>query len=336
MPAGIFSLDTLIDTIWAALTGGSYNLAEAFQALGAGLWSIMCLWAFANEALDMAMGRGTNLPKLLLRWAVIGAVLAAWPAMAAKLYGVAGDLASPAAGFPDLRDLFTAFMQGHQQMQNADQAAAAGQESLGIAAALAALPTAMMMNQVAALGGFVCLVCFAVVVVSVAGLFMILAMYLVLGPVFIPLGMTDAFSSFFYKWIGVVLAFFLVIPLYGGALCIIFALLGGSVVQFTNLTALPSLEHVFQAVIGPILSVGLILGVNRVATSLTGSYFGQSGSMAFSIGLAATGIGARLGLSAATAGANAPAAATGSTSGAVTAAVGSAPATGGATTAVRS
>jgi len=82
---------------------------------------------------------------------------------------------------------------------------------------------------------------------------------------------------------------------------------------------------VFTVIMGPILAVGLILGVNRVASGLTGAYFGQQGSMAFTIGLAAAGIGARLGLSAATAGVGAPAAVGGASvgsSGAVTAAVG--------------
>ncbi|HOT02422.1 MAG TPA: type IV secretion system protein, partial [Acidobacteriota bacterium] len=216
------------------------------------------------------------------------------------------------------------YLDGYSKMQNTDQAAVAGQGSLGMMGAIVALPTAMTLHQISTLGGLVAILCYAIMLVSVAGIFSMLGIYLILGPVFIPLGLTDAFSSFFYKWVGVVLSFFLVIPIYGATLAVIMALLGGSVINLSNLVGLPSLEHVFQAVIGPIISVGLILGVNKIASSLTGAYFGQTGSMAFSIGAAAAGIGAKLGLSAATAGAGAPAAAgAGGASGsaAVTAAV---------------
>lgn len=303
MPENTFALDTLIQIIWTALHGGhgDYDIAGAFHVLGNGLWQIMCVWAFANEAMDMAAGKGTNLPKLLLRWAVISAVLLAWPVMADNLYGAAMRLA--AAIIPDSETVFLKLMEGYAAMQGADQAAVAGQGLLGGLGSLAALPSALMMHQAAMVGGLVAMACFLILLVSVAGIFMIFAMYLVMGPVFIALGMTDAFSGFMYKWIGVVLSFFLVIPLYGAALCIVLAVVGSTGFNLANLQGLPSLDHVFNAVMGPILAVGLILAVNRVAGALTGSYFGQQGSMAFTIGMAAAGIGARLGLSAVSAGA---------------------------------
>ena len=321
MPEGIFSFGTLARTIWDALNGTSFNAAEGFLVLGTGLWGIMCLWAFAHEAIDIASGKGTNLPKLLLRWAIIGALLAAWPTMADNLFNVAARLADQ---MPDAGQLASYYLEGYSKMQNTDQAAVAGQGSLGMMGAIVALPTAMTLHQISTIGGLVAILCYAIMLVSVAGIFSMLGIYLILGPVFIPLGLTDAFSSFFYKWVGVVLSFFLVIPIYGATLAVIMALLGGSVINLSNLVGLPSLEHIFQAVIGPIISVGLILGVNKIASSLTGAYFGQTGSMAFSIGAAAAGIGAKLGLSAATAGAGAPAAAGAggaSGAGAVTAAV---------------
>lgn len=330
MPEEIFSLSTLIGTIWTALNGGSYNLAGGMQTLGAGLWSVMCVWAFASEALDLAAGKGTNLPGLLLKWGLVGAVLVYWPEASTALYDAAKTLTAPGSGMPNLRDLYVAFTQGYRQMQELDAAAAASQIPLGgVVSQLAAIPAAMTMNLHSAIGGLVCLMCYAIVIISLAGTFMIFAMYLVMGPVFIPLAMTEAFSSFFYKWVGVVFSFFLVIPLYGGALCVIFAILGGSVPNLQNYTALPSLEHVFQLAIGPLLSVGLILGVNRIASSLTGSYFGQAGSMAFSIGAAAAGIGGRAALGAA-APAAAPAAAGGTAASAVTAATGGAASAGAA------
>jgi len=315
MPENTFALGTLIQIIWAALHGsqGGFDIAGAFSVLGNGLWQIMCVWAFANEAIDMASGKESNLPKLLLRWAIISAVLLSWPTMADNLYGAAASLSN--AIIPNTTALYGKFMEGYRLMQGADQAAVAGQGFLGVYGSLAALPSAMMMQQMATLGGLVAMVCFLILLVSVAGIFMVFAMYLVMGPVFIALGMTEAFSGFMYKWIGVVLSFFLVIPLYGGALAIIVAILGGSVVNLANLQGLPSLDHVFTVIMGPILAVGLILGVNRVASGLTGAYFGQQGSMAFTIGMAAAGIGARLGLSAATAGAGAPVAAGGAAAG---------------------
>lgn len=324
MPENTFALDTIIDIIWQAVHGnaGGYDVAGLFQTMGGVLWQIMCLWAFANEAIDMASGKGTNLPKLLLRWAIISAVILAWPSMADHLYAGAQGMASYI--IPKTTDVYGYFMQGYTLMQNTDQAAVAQQGFLGLFSSIAAIPSAMVINQVAAIGGLVAIISFCVLLVSLAAVFMIFAMYLIMGPVFIPLGMTEAFSSFMYKWIGVILSFFLVIPLYGAALAIIIALYGSSTINLANIQGLPSVDHVFNMIIGPILSVGLILGVNKVASVLTGSYFGQAGSMAFSIGAAAAGIGAKLGLSAATAGAGAPAAAgAGGASGsaAVTAAV---------------
>lgn len=324
MPENTFALDTIINIIWQAVHGnaGGYDIAGLFQTLGGVLWQIMCLWAFAHEAIDMAAGKGTNLPKLLLRWAIISAVILAWPSMADHLYeGVVGI---GSYVIPKTTDVYGFFMQGYTQMQNTDQAAVAHQGFLGLFSAIAAIPSAMMINQISTIGGLVAIISFCILLVSLAAVFMIFAMYLIMGPVFIALGMTDAFSSFMYKWIGVILSFFLVIPLYGAALAIIVALYGSSTVNAANIQGLPSADHVFNMIIGPILSVGLILGVNKVASTLTGSYFGQAGSMAFAIGTAAAGIGARLGLSAATAGAGAPAAgAAGSagSAGAVTAAV---------------
>ncbi|HOB54196.1 MAG TPA: type IV secretion system protein [Acidobacteriota bacterium] len=324
MPENTFALGTLIDIIWQAIHGeaGGYDIAGAFQDFGGILWQIMCLWAFAHEAIDMAMGKGTNLPKLLLRWAIISAVILAWPSMADHLYTAADNLAG--AVIPKLQDVFNLFKTGYCQMQNTDQTAVTQQGFLGLFSSIAAIPSAMMINQISTIGGAITIVCFAILLVSLAGVFMIFALYLIMGPVFIALGMTDTFSSFMYKWIGVVLSFFLVIPLYGAALAIIIALYGSSVINMANIQGLPSMDHVFNMIIGPILSVGLILGVNKVASTLTGSYFGQAGSMAFAIGTAAAGIGARLGLSAATAGAGAPAAGTAGSAGsagAVTAAV---------------
>jgi len=289
------TLPTLLQIIWEALHGS--DVFDAFQVMGLTFFNVMCVWAFAMEAIQMAEGKGMNLTKLLLRFAVINGVLLAWPTMADHIY--TGAVAMSGMVIPDLNVLYHHLIEGMSQMQAADEAAQAGLGTLAsLASIIAAIPNLIITQQLTMISMLAICVCCLVVLVSVAGLFFILGAYLIMGPVFIALGMTDAFAGFMYKWIGVVLSFFLVIPLYGAALQAIAAIIGGAAPNLANLTGLSSIGHVFVTLTGPLLALGIIFAVQKIASSLTGAYFGNTGSLAFTIGVAAAGVGARLGLSA--------------------------------------
>jgi len=289
-----FLLSDVIQIIWDALHGS--DVAHAFQFLGITFFNIMCFWSLFKVALSMADGKDFKLTEWLFRWAIINGFMIGWPTFADKLYLAATNIGG--AIMPDQDKVYESFMVGYNAMNASDQAANAALGTLGSGLSLlAALPSAFVTHQLSSIGMLVVVLCYIVVLLAVAGLYFILGAYLIMGPVFIALGMTDEYAGFMYKWIGVVLSFFLVIPLYGSALHVITALAGGGAVNLSNLQGMPGVGHMFASLAGPVISIGIIFAVGKIASSLTGSYFGNTGSLAFSIGVAAAGIGVRMGMS---------------------------------------
>jgi len=289
-----FLLSDVIQIIWDALSGS--DVADAFLFLGITFFNVMCFWSLFKVALSMAEGKDFKLTEWLFRWAIINGFMIGWPTFADKLYAAAATIGG--AIMPTQQSVYESFMVGFNNMNAADQAANAALGTLGSPLSLlASLPTALITHQLSSIGMLVVVLCYIIVLLAVAGLYFILGAYLILGPVFIALGMTEEFAGFMYKWIGVVLSFFLVIPLYGSALHVITALAGGGAVNLSQLQGLPGVGHMFASLAGPIISIGIIFAVGKIASSLTGSYFGNTGSLAFSIGVAAAGIGTRMGMS---------------------------------------
>src|SRR5437764_12237407 len=98
--------------------------------------------------------------------------------------------------------------------------------------------------------------CYALILINIAGSLTILAMNLVLGPVFFALSFDRDFRGHAQHWFAAVLSYFMLIPLYGAALTVAATIPGAALPA--NLFGMPSSEPVLAQVIGPFMSAGLV------------------------------------------------------------------------------
>ena len=110
--------------------------------------------------------------------------------------------------------------------------------------------------------------CYALILINIAGSLTILAMNLVLGPVFFALSFDRDFRGHAQHWFAAVLSYFMLIPLYGAALTVAATIAGAAVPA--NLFGMPSSAQVMAQVIGPFMSVGVVFSTNKIVNALVG------------------------------------------------------------------
>ena len=289
-----FSLTSLIQVIWQAVTGGvgGVNYVTVFSQIAVVIWGFMGFVMFASEALDLAAGRGFKLDKKLVVYAFLGLLIFVWPNAANNSYNAAANMAEAFMGDSDA--ILDTLMGSYLDMQDVDETTV---EETGlwdrVSAILVMLPQKIGQVFFTGIGVLITLACYILILIMIAGMFATFAMTLALGPVFVALGLSEHFRQYAWRWFGCYLTYFLAIPLYGAALQIVVAIFGAGVVDLSQMQGGVGMDHMAVSVFGPLVSLGVVFAVSKVVSGLTGGAMGGTGSLAMSLGMGAAGIAGR-------------------------------------------
>ncbi len=280
------NLSDLLTTLWQALRGnigGGYDFVAVYSALGAILWAFLLFKVFLQEGLQVVSGHGSELPKILVKYLFVAGMFAIWPAASDSIFSAVKTLAT--TFYPSLNGLLDT-MSGSMGFMQANQQATSNSQGL-VSTVLGTLYNFTLGSLFVLIGMVVLFVCYALIMINIAGSLTILAMNLVLGPVFFALAFDRDFRTHALHWFAAVLSYFMLIPLYGAALTVAATIAGAAVPP--NLFGLPSSAQIAAQVIGPLMAVGVVFSTNKIVNALVGGAAGSGlGSMA--LGVAGVGI----------------------------------------------
>jgi hypothetical protein len=111
-------------------------------------------------------------------------------------------------------------------------------------------------------------------------------MNLVLGPVFFAMAFDREFRPHALRWFMAVLSYFMLIPLYGAALTIGVSVLA---VAAANPFGSATSGQVAAQLLGPVLSLGIVLSTNKIINALVGGAAG-AGLGQITLGVAGTAL----------------------------------------------
>jgi len=272
----VFDFLTLI---WRALRGqtGGPDFVLVYDALGAVIWAFLLFKVFLTEGIQVASGNRTELPKILIKYLFVAAMFAVWPVASNHIFDAVIALAN--MFFPDMSTLLSRLGNSMELMRAGEQAAS---QELGLFSMLVGTLQNLTAGLIfSAIGMMVLFLCYMLILLSVMGAMTILAMNLVLGPVFFALAFDRDFRSIAIHWFSAVLSYFLLIPLYGAAITIAVAIVGAAIP--TQVIGLSSVAQVAAQLFGPFMAVAVVFSTNKVINALVG---GASGS-----GLASSVVG---------------------------------------------
>jgi hypothetical protein len=277
------AISELLANIWANLrgSGSGTDYVTVYDALGAVLWGLILFKVFLQEGLQVASGAETSLPRIFVKYLFVAAMFAVWPRAATALFDAVIKLAE--LFYPDLNKLLLD-MNTHMRGMSESEAAAGNTQGF-LESILGTIYNFTIGNLLVLIGMLILFLCYALVLVNIAGSVTVLALNLLLGPVFFALAFDRDFRSHSLHWFAAVLSYFMLIPLYGAALAVAATLLGSSLPG--DLFGLPSSAQVLAQLIGPIMSVGVIFSTNKLINALVG---GAAGSGAGSMALGLTGV----------------------------------------------
>jgi hypothetical protein len=282
------NLSDLLTTLWSALRGnigGGRDFVVVYTALGAILWAFLLFKIFLQEGIQVATGHGTELPKILVKYLFVAAMFAVWPQAANSIFSAINTLAT--MFYPSLNGLLDT-MAGSMNVMGGGQQAASNSQGL-VSTVLGTVYNFTIGSLFVGIGTIILFLCYALIMINIAGSLTILAMNLVLGPVFFALAFDRDFRSHAQHWFAAVLSYFMLIPLYGAALTVAAAIAGAAIPA--NLFGMPSGAQIAAQLIGPLMSVGVVFSTNKVVNALVG---GASGSGLGSMALGVAGVGASL------------------------------------------
>lgn len=282
------NLSDLLTTLWAALRGNlgsGHDFIVVYTALGALLWAFLLFKIFLQEGIQIAAGHGTELPKILVKYLFVAGMFAIWPQASNSIFSAINALAT--MFYPSLNGLLDT-MAASMNVMGGGQQAAANSQGL-VSTVLGTVYNFTLGSILVGIGTIILFLCYALIMINIAGSLTILAMNLVLGPVFFALAFDRDFRSHAMHWFSAVLSYFMLIPLYGAALTVAAAIAGAAVPA--NLFGLPSGAQVAAQLIGPLMSVGVVFSTNKIVNALVG---GAAGSGLGSMALGVAGIGMSL------------------------------------------
>ncbi|NLT68056.1 MAG: hypothetical protein GXX84_15745 [Acidobacteria bacterium] len=282
------NLSDLLTILWQALRGyigGGQDFVVVYTSLGAILWAFLLFKIFLQEGLQVVTGHGSELPRILVKYLFVAGIFAIWPQASDSIFSAVKVLAE--TFYPNLNSLLDT-MAGSMRFMEGNQQAVANSQGL-VSTVLGTLYNFTLGGLLEAIALIVLFFCYALILINIAGSLTILAMNLVLGPVFFALAFDRDFRSHAQHWFAAVLSYFMLIPLYGAALTVAAAIAGAAVP--TELFGLPSSTQVAAQLIGPLMSVGVVFSTNKVINTLVG---GAAGSGLGSMAMGAAGIGASL------------------------------------------
>ena len=211
------NLSDLLTTLWSALRGnigGGHDFVVVYTALGAILWAFLLFKIFLQEGIQVATGHGTELPKILVKYLFVAAMFAVWPQAANSIFSAIKTLAT--MFYPSLNGLLDT-MAGSMNVMGGGQQAASNSQGL-VSTVLGTVYNFTIGSLFVGIGTIILFLCYALIMINIAGSLTILAMNLVLGPVFFALAFDRDFRSHAQHWFAAVLSYFMLIPLYGAAL----------------------------------------------------------------------------------------------------------------------
>lgn len=288
------SLFNYLNVLWMTLRGttSGVDFIIVYDAIGAAIWGLLLFKVFLTEGLNVASGEKTELPKIFVKYLFVAGMFAIWPVASNHIFSAVSSMAE--AFFPDLNSLFTT-------MQNAMSIMSAGEDAglstwsmiqliLGNGGAGAAAIAGTLFNGLLIIIGTLTLfLCYMLVLVNIAGSLAILAMNLVIGPVFFALAFDRDFRSIAIHWFSAVLSYMLLMPLYGAALRMAAAMLAAGVPSVPM--GFVSTGQVAAQLLAPFMAVGIIFSTNKVVSALVG---GAAGSGLGSSVMGTAGIAAGL------------------------------------------
>ncbi|HYK87225.1 MAG TPA: type IV secretion system protein, partial [Acidobacteriota bacterium] len=266
------SVSELLNTLWQALRGvigGGQDFVVVYTALGAILWAFLLFKVFLQEGLQVASGHRSELLQILVKYLFVAGMFAIWPQASNSVFAAVRELAT--TFYPNMNRLFDA-MAGAMGYMAGSQQAAANSQGL-VSTILGTLYNFTLGSLLMLVGIAILFLCYALILINIAGSLTILAMNLVLGPVFFALAFDRDFRPHAQHWFAAVLSYFLLIPLYGAALTVAAAIAGAAVNPHPF--GLPSGGQVFAQVIGPLMAVGVVFSTNKIVNSLVGGAAGS-------------------------------------------------------------
>ena len=93
------------------------------------------------------------------------------------------------------------------------------------------------------LGVLIFFLCYALIFINIAGSITVLALNLVLGPVFFALAFDRDFRGHSQRWFAAVLSYILLMPLYGAALRMAASIAGAAIPAPFGLPSVPQVAH---------------------------------------------------------------------------------------------
>lgn len=280
------NLSQLLNTLWQALRGnigGGYDFVAVYTALGAILWAFLLFKIFLQEGIQVASGHRTELPKILVKYLFVAGMFAIWPQASTRIFSAINAIAT--MFYPSLNNVLNTMSDSMTMMGGGEQAASNSQGL--VSTVLGTVYNFTLGGLFVGIGTIILFLCYALIMINIAGSLTILAMNLVLGPVFFALAFDRDFRSHAQHWFAAVLSYFMLIPLYGAALTVAAAIAGAGIPA--NIYGMPSGAQVAAQLIGPLMSVGVVFSTNKVVNALVGGAAG-SGLGSMTLGVAGVGI----------------------------------------------
>ena len=261
----------LLIQIWDAIRGrlGGLDFLLVYDALGFIIWGFLAFKVFITEGLNVAAGHKTELHKILVKYLLTIGMFAVWPTASDQIFNAI--IAVVDMTFPGLGTLLDV-MGGAMTRMSAREEALTGISGL-VATVVGTIQNLTAGGILIIVGSMVLFLCYMMILLCIAGSVTILAMNLVLGPVFFALAFDKDFRSISIRWFTAVLSYFLLIPLYGAAVRAAAAIAGSAIPA--EVIGVTSTGQVFAQLIGPFLAVGIVFSTNRVVNALVGGAAGS-------------------------------------------------------------
>ena len=286
------NLFDFLNQLWGVARGtaGGPDFIVIYTAIGAGLFGFLWFKVFITEGLQVTTGHRSELPRILAKYLLVAMMFVVWPVASNNIFTGVSTLAE--MFFPNLNELFTTMSVAMTRMSETEQAEFSVKSLLMAVIRLnpVSLAATTILNGLLIMIGMMALfLCYMLILVNIAGSLAILAMNLVIGPVFFGLAIDRDFRSIAVHWFTAVLSYALLMPLYGLALRMVAAIAGAGVPP--TAIGFVSSGQIAAQLLGPFMAVGIVFSANKVVSALVG---GAAGSGLGSSVLGATAIATSL------------------------------------------
>ncbi len=277
------NLAQLMDLLWNALRGrvnGGWDYVIVYTTLGAILWAFLLFKGFLQEGISVASGNRTELHRILIKYVFIAGMFAVWPMAADHIFNAVKILATHF--YPSFTTLAESLVDKSEFM---DGAMSSTTNSQGlVSTVLGTLYNSTFGMLFIGIGAIVLCICYGLILICIGGSLTILAMNLVLGPVFFAMAFDREFRDYAMRWFMAVLSYFMLIPLYGAALTVGVVLLSAAMPNPHGFSSTSS-GMVAAQILGPVLALGIVLSTNKIINALVGGASGAGlGHIALGIG----------------------------------------------------